>query len=350
MRIHVGRGVLLVLLLTAAGLLAAGCGNSGDKTDSNRDQVPRVKVSIETVRPAPMRDVLVLPGSTEAFRDVLLAADWGGRVEWVCGCEGQRVKKGRMIAKIDVAILKAMLDRARAAFKLADEAAKRRQALRRKKVIPQEDLDRAITERLVAQGNLAEARVRYQQSFVRAPIDAVVNRVHVEVGEFVDRGQPVAELVNPDPIRVVVSVPEMDVRYIKVGDRALVTIDAYPGRKIIGAVDLVSYKADPATKTFAVRVVIANSDLAIRPGMIARVYFQRRLIPDALSVPLHAIVDKGGDRLVFVVVDGVVHARAIKIGVIQQDRVQITRGLKPGDQLIVVGQHEVEEGMRVSVQ
>lgn len=136
MKTHVGRGVLLVLLLTAAGLLAAGCGDSEGKASTNRDQVPLVKVSIETVRPAPMRDVLVLPGSTEAFRDVLLAADWGGRVEWVCGCEGQRVKKGQMIAKIDVAALKATLDRARAAFKLADEAAKRRQALRRKRSSP----------------------------------------------------------------------------------------------------------------------------------------------------------------------------------------------------------------------
>lgn len=349
MKFKGGSCALLALWLLAGGLSAAGCGNTEGNASTTGREAPLVKVSVEEVRPAPMRDVLALPGTTEAFQDVRLAADWGGRVEWLCDCEGKKVKKGDLIAKIDVAALKAALNRAEAAFKLADESAKRRMSLRKKKVIPQEDLDRAITERLVAKGNLAEARIRFEQSFVRAPIDAVVDRTHVQVGEFVDRGKPVADLINPNPIRVVVSVPEMDVRYIKPGDQALVTIDAYAGRKIIGTVDLVSYKADPATKTFKVRVVIDNTDHAIRPGMIGRVYFQRRIITDALSVPLHAIVDKGGDRLIFLVVDGAVQARAVKVGVIQRDRVQIIEGIKAGDRIIVAGQHDVEEGMRVSV-
>jgi len=79
------------------------------------------------------------------------------------------------------------------------------------------------------------------------------------------------------------------------------------------------------------------------------VAFLRRILPDALSSPLFAIVEKGGERLVFVEKDGVAEARTISFGVIEGDRVQITKGLHPGDHLIVVGQTEVEEGMRVQV-
>jgi len=84
--------------------------------------------------------------------------------------------------------------------------------------------------------------------------------------------------------------------------------------------------------------------------MIARVVFLRRIIPDALTAPIFSIVDKGGERILFVEKDGVVQARTISIGAIEGDKVQITKGLQPGDNLIVVGQKEVEEGMKVRVQ
>ncbi|MCX5878913.1 MAG: efflux transporter periplasmic adaptor subunit, partial [Deltaproteobacteria bacterium] len=115
-------------------------------------------------------------------------------------------------------------------------------------------------------------------------------------------------------------------------------------------IDFVAYKADPATKTFHVKVIVDNPGHDIRPGMIARVAFLRRVIPDALAAPIFSIVDKGGERILFVEKDGVVQARTISIGAIEGDKVQITKGLQPGDHLIVTGQTEVEEGMKVQVQ
>jgi membrane fusion protein (multidrug efflux system) len=141
----------------------------------------------------------------------------------------------------------------------------------------------------------------------------------------------------------------MDVRFLQVGQEVQVGVDAFPERRIQGTVSFVAFKADPATKTFLVRILIENPDHDIRPGMIARVSFLRRIIPDALSAPLFALVDKSGERLLFVEKDGLVQARSVSIGIIDGDRVQITDGLKEGDHLIVTGQTEVEEGMRVTV-
>ena len=78
--------------------------------------------------------------------------------------------------------------------------------------------------------------------------------------------------------------------------------------------------------------------------------FLRQVIPDALAVPLFAIIDKSGERILFIEKDGVVHSRTITIGVIEKDRVQITSGLEIGDRLIVKGHKEVEEGMKVIAQ
>jgi membrane fusion protein (multidrug efflux system) len=271
-------------------------------------------------------------------------------VEWIGPREGDPVKPGELVARIDVASLKAGLDRAQAAYDLAVQLSERRKQLYERKIINKEELDKTLTEKTLAEGNLRQARVEYERGFLKSPITGMVNDLFVDEGEFVDRGSPFMEVVHVDKIKINVNVPELDVRYIKVDTKALVTIDAFPGRQIIGTIDFVAYKADPATKTFHVQVVVENPEHDIRPGMIARVAFLRRVIDDAVAAPLFALVDKGGERLVYVVEDAVARARTVTIGVIEGDRVQITKGLEPGDKLIVTGQTEVEEGMRVEVQ
>ncbi len=349
---HTGwkRAVCRILLLVL--LSGGGCGqaDSNAQSDEEKKKARTVQVSIEEVQPGPIRDVLILPGDTEAWEDVRVPSDTLGKVEWTGPEEGDFVKKGELIAKVDVSSLKAVLDQAQAAFDLADEVYRRRLELFEKKLIAKEELDRSRTEQSVAEGDLKRARVEYRRGFTHSPIKGVVNHLFVDQGEFIGRGKPLADIVNVDRIKVNVDVPEMDVRYLEKGQDAMVRIDAFPESRIIGKVDFVAYKADPATKTFHVKVVIPNPERRIRPGMIARAVFLRRVIPDALTAPLFALVDKGGERLLYVEENGVVHARSVSIGVIEGDRVQITEGLDPGDHLIVSGQKEVEEGMRVEVE
>ncbi|MCJ7594883.1 MAG: efflux RND transporter periplasmic adaptor subunit [Desulfobacterales bacterium] len=309
-----------------------------------------VHVSVVKVEPGVMRDILVLPGETEAWQDVRVPADTGGLVDWIGPREGDAVRKGELLAKIDVSTLKANLDKAEAAAKLADELYQRRKTLFEGKILTKEDLDRSQTERTLAYGNLKQAQVEYERGSPVAPISGFVNHLYVDEGEFIERGKPMLDLVNVDKIKVNANVPELDVKYLKVGQKTTVRMDAFPDRKIQGVVDFVAYKADPATKTFLVKVIVDNQDHAIRPGMIARVAFLRQVIPDALTAPLFALTDKGGERLLFVEKEGVVQARSVSIGIIEGDRIQITKGLNPGDHLIVAGQSEVEEGMRVRVQ
>jgi len=342
--------MVLALFFLSFTLNACRDSQSSAKVENAQNQERTVKVSVIEVEPVPIRDILTLPGETEAWQDVLVSADTGGRVEWIGPREGQKAKKGELLVTIDVSALKAALDRAEAAFKLADDLFQRRQQLFERKIINQEELDRSLTERTVAQGNLQQTRVEYQRGFIRSPIEGVVNHLFVDEGEFVDRGGPVIDLVNVDRIKINVNVPELDVRYLKVSQETKVTIDAYPGLQMPGVIDFVAYKADQATKTFPVRVLIENPSHEIRPGMIARVFFLRRVIPDALVAPLFALVEKGGERLLYVEKDGVAHSRSVKIGVLEGERVQIIEGLNAGDHLIVGGQTEVEEGTRVRVQ
>ena len=340
----------VVLAFLIAALTLTGCKDQESiaNTEGSSGGPPAIPVSVVEVKPVAMRDVVFLPGETEAYEDVKVAANTSGRVEWIGPREGLAVKKGDLLAKIEVSALKASLEHARAAYKLANDLCERRRRLYDNKIIAREELEQSETQLKLAAADLEQAKVRYNHGFPKSPITGVINHLYVDVGEYADLGKPIADIVNIDRIKINVQVPELDVRYVNKGQTTPIKIDAFADRTLLGTVEFVAFKADPATKTFLVRSVIDNPDHDIRPGMIGRVAFVRRNIPDAVAAPLFAIVDKGGERIVFVEKDGVAESRVISIGVIEADRVQITSGLNIGDHLIVRGQTEVEDGMRVT--
>jgi membrane fusion protein (multidrug efflux system) len=342
----------LITFFTAALLVAivlSGCKDreSIAHTEGTSNEPPAIPVTVVEIKPVAMRDVVFLPGETEAYEDVKVAANTSGRVEWIGLREGQAVRKGDRLAKIDVSALRASLEHAKAAFNLANDLCERRRRLYENKIIAREELDQSETQLKLASADLAQVKVRYNHGFPESPITGVINHLYVDVGEYADLGKPIADIVNIDRIKINVRVPELDVRYVHMGQTTPIKIDAFADRSLLGTVEFVAFKADPATKTFLVRSVIDNPNHDIRPGMIGRVAFVRRNIPDAIAVPLFAIVDKGGERIVFVEKDGVAESRVISIGVIEVDRVQITSGLNIGDHLIVRGHTEVEDGMKV---
>ena len=343
---------LFAAVLLLAGFLATGCDEKQSLATTEADSTlpPAVAVSIVEVEPEPVQDIIYLPGTTEAWQDVQVAADTAGRIEWIGPREGEVVNKGDLLIKIDVSALKAALDHAQAQYRLADDLYQRRLRLYERKIIAKEELDQSATQRKLAATDLEQMKVRYNHGFPRSPISGIINHLYVDAGEFIDTGKPIADIVNIDRIKINVRVPELDIRFVLEGQKTPVRIDAFPERTLSGVVDFVAFKADPATKTFLARTVIKNPFADIRPGMIARVAFVRRVIPDALMAPLFALVDKGGERLVFIEKNGVAQSRTVSIGVIEEDRVQITNGLNPGDHLIVRGHTEVEDGMKVSVQ
>lgn len=338
---------MLLALISLAGVCSDCLGETPPETVAGQR---KVNVVVQEISPTQIRDVITLPGTAEPWLSVNLAAETSGRVEELPVREGDSVATGQILAKIDVTALGAGMARAQAAFNLFDEQLRRRELLFDADIISEEELDQIRSEKIQAREALRQAEIEYARGLVPAPNSGRINKLMIEVGEFVDRGQAIIDLVNIDRIKYQVQVPEMDVRYLQVGQPAAVMVDAYPEQTLSGAIDFIAFRADFATKTFRTQVVVDNPGERIRPGMIARVVFVRRVIPDAVTIPLSALVDRGGERLVYVEEDGIARSRRVRIGVIERDRIQITHGLEFGDRLIVTGQHEVEDGTAVTVQ
>jgi len=341
---------VLIAAVTLANV--TGCSNGEASEPAQHTPVKKeyvVNVKVEKLKPAVIKDTIVLPGETEAMHDVALAAEQEGLIEWVGVTEGDSVNVDEHVARIDIKALKAARDRASAHLAMEKHQLKRRKKLYKGNVLSQEELEQAETEYTVAETNLREAEVRLKHGIVSSPVSGVVNKVYVDQGEYVSKGASIADIVNIYKIKVTFNVPEMDVRFLSKGQAASVLFDAYPAEAWNGVVDFVAWKADPATRTFPVRIVVENKDGRIRPGMIARAKFVRRSLNDIVSVPLFSVVDKGGERIAFVEKNGIAEARTVTLGVLDGDRVQVIGGLKVGENLIVAGHREVVDGMKVEV-
>jgi len=340
---------IAILTACCAILVLAGCGD--EKSEANIT-VPEkaVEVVVSRVEPVTLEDTLMLPGHTEPDKDVCVSSESTGTVIWLGVKEGDWVEKGALIARLDSASSGARFDKAKAAKKLAFEQLRRRRELLEKGVLAQEEFDQMEAELARTEASLKEMLVNVEYGVVRAPIAGIINKRYVDRGERLTAGAKVVDIVDPSIIRAIIHVPEMDIPYITKGQKVTVSVDAIPGKARKGVVEFVSFKANEASKTFEVRVLTDNKDGFIRAGMLARVSLLRRSLHDAITTPLFAIINQGGERILYVEEDGIARARTIKIGIIENDRAQVLEGLKAGDNLIVAGHTMVEDGMRVVVQ
>lgn len=339
-------------------------------------------VMVAPVEERPLELTQPLVASLEAVTRSTLAAEQGGLVVDRSFDEGQTVEKGQTLARLKTDVLEALLASARAAVASADAAVVRAQAevanakakadrarkLFESNAVGGEELRDAETaekvkeadvvyQKAVVQEKQAEVdrlQLLIKQSQVIAPIHGVVAKRYVEAGQWIEQGAAVADVVWMDPLHVRVNVPESVMPQLQASDSAAVRVDALPGEKFTATVDQILPEADPASRSFVVKLKLANPDGKLRPGFFARAVLQSKTAA-TLMVPKDAIIQQGSQSHVVVARDG----KAVVVPVMRtgasSDRIGIrpvpgqtltakdmvvirgNEGLRGGEQLMVVG-------------
>lgn len=351
----------LAALLLALGIAGAACSKSAaEKNGASPTPTPGAEATQKQAKKAPvvvgefLPDKIVeyrtLPASVEAWEDINLSAKRSGTIESLPLEEGEEVTSGHVILRVDTATLEARVNQANAQLVQARKHFERTEKLVNNRVSQLAELDDAVAQRDVAQANLEVAQVDLANATLRAPLSGVVDRLMFDEGEYVREGDVVAKVVQTDHVKVVVNIPEMDVRYLKIGEEVDVILNADRREATYeGKVYYLALTADPISRTFPMYVEVNNEKGELRPGMIVRVRLVRREIAEAIAVPLFAIVDRGEKKVVFVENDGVAQQREVELGVIEGYRIEVTRGLKTGDRVIIVGQRDLVDGEAVDV-
>jgi len=372
----------------------AGCGH---KTPLAADQP--VAVRLRTPHPVQQPVSVTAGGSVEANITALTAFEIAGRVARVYVEEGQPVVKGQVLAELDPADyqnaydaaagqsdaakatdLKSQnglrpqeLEQARIDFErvrdefqrmkllhdrrsLADNdfqkyeaaflAARQRYEMAQQGTRPEEQKSASAQARAAA-AQLHEARKHLEDCKLRAPISGFIGMRKVDVGNMVSAGNPVFSVVDLNPVKVRVAIPEAEIGRITTGANAAVTIPSLDGRSFNGRLEALGVAADMASRTYAGKIAVENRDHLLKAGMVAqaRIFGAGRI--DVLTVPGAAIVrDARGVAQVFVYypAQNRVFARRVELGDLIGDEVVIKSGLQATDQVVVAGQQNVREG------
>lgn len=352
--IKAGLATILVMGAAACGG-SAEAGDTAAVADATTEVFSRV-INVETrlIESAPFSEVIRLTGTVGAKRDVVVSAEEAGPIRSVFLEKGRRVGTGAAIAKIDDDALVAQVNQARAMASLADETWNRRKRLYEEDQVGSElaYLEAKYNAEQAAAA-LAALEVRLANTVVRAPFGGVLEDRMIEVGSMVSPGSPVARVIDLDPVTIRAGVPERYALDVNQGARVSVTFDVLPGETFEGIVAFVGSAVNEQSRTFPVEFDIANRDETIKPEMVANVSLVRRERSEAIVVPQEALVRVEEGYVAFVVEgDGenvTARVRPIDRGPAQGNTVVVEGGLMAGERLIVVGQHQVEDGDRVRI-
>jgi multidrug efflux system membrane fusion protein len=302
-------------------------------------------VRVRTQSAEQVQRTITVNGKTAPARVVELSAETDGRVEFLGAERGANVERGGVIVRLDQRDRKARLAEAQATVKQREVEYDGRLRLKSASYVSEAQLQEAVAQLETAKAELTRAELDLDYMNIRAPFGGALQSRVVEVGDFVKRGDPVANFVDNRTIIVSANVSEFDAHFVKVGNTAEASLAT--GETVQGRIRYIAPVADEATRTFGVELEIDNSDGALRIGGTAEMRIPaEKVLAHRISPALLTLDDAGNVGVKIVNDDGFVQFVVADVALATSDGVWLT-GLPQDATIITVGQGYVENGALV---
>ncbi len=378
-----GRPLLVATLALGLGTALASCSegaHGGQAADAEERAVP---VEVGTVERGPLTYRRTVSGSLEASAEFGVTPEVGGRIARLLVDLGDPVERGQVVARLDndeflqavqqaeadLAVARASEQEAESGLEFTRRALARLESLREDGVTSESQFDAAQTDEAAARARLQVTRA----SVARA--EALLRAARIRLGytevtaewsggdgarvvaeRFVDEGgsaranAPLLTVVQLDPVVAVVFVAERDYRLLEVGQRAVLSTDAYPGRTFEGRVARIAPVFRSATRQARVELEIANPDAALKPGMFVRATLELEHVADAVTVPWGALAERGGEDGVLVLneLDSRVRWHPVEVSFREGERVRVLDEDLSG-RVVTLGHELCDDGALVDV-
>lgn len=322
---------------------------------------PPALVELDKVVEREVDTKITFPGTAEAHRLATLASQVEGVVRKGEVEEGEQVKKGQVLVRLDddkirlkAAEAKAQLQEAQAVLEQQKRDLIRKQTLHRTKSVPLKDLEDARTsvERQQALVGRTRAALQLLQSDlddaqIRAPRAGVVVKRLAYRGEWVKKGGPILSLAVLDPLKVVVQVPERYLANLKIGDGVVLRADALLGENFPGKISAIIPSGDIKSRTFPVQIQVNNPEAHLKPGMLVRATLAVGQPHKALLVPKDAVVISSQGYKVVTVVDGKAKPVPVELVAGHNGMQEVKGPLKPGQVIVTTGNERIFPGQPV---
>lgn len=398
-KIHNMQNVLKITVLSAMVLLFAACGGGKDKKSplaEKKAQMEKLKadqkaladkisglqdeidkldpngananaklVTLAAIGPSAFNHFIDLQGKIDAYNVANIAPrGQGGFVKSVYVKQGDQVKKGQVLLKLDDVILrqslaaaqqqlsgvKAQLDQAKSIYERQQNLWKQSIGTEIQVLNAKTNMESLQSQYNAAKANISLAQEQLNTTNVISEINGVANIVNIKVGEFFNGAQQI-QVVNNNDLKVIVNVPENYLDRIKLGSTLMVTLPESNNKTISTKVNVAGKLIDPITRSFYVEGKVPL-DKDIRANQLAMVRIEDYAVPDAITVPVNTLQtdDKGKFVLVAVEEKGKLVARKkpVVIGELYGDQLEVKSGLVAGDKIITEGFQSLYDGQRIT--
>jgi multidrug efflux pump subunit AcrA (membrane-fusion protein) len=393
--------VLKAVCLSLLGISLVACTSEQHKKESNSEAVP---VTVGRVQHVQERETIAVSGTISTQNSPANVSFLvSGKVVFVGPREGEFVKQGQVLARIDptdfnlsvkgaaaqaasaqAAMEKALrparpelLEQARIGFERAEDEYRRMKMLYDSKSLApndfqkykaayehakqdyeqakaggqREDKDQARGAYNQSSAHLEVARKALSDATLCAPTSGYIAKRSIEPGDTASPGRTVFEIVQMDPVEVNVGVPETDVHLVRIGQKADITVPALPGKSFEGTVRVINVSADPSTRTFMTRISVANRERELRVGMVAEATIRGDKMVSMATIPGDAVVrDPQGATQVYAYYPDQkrVYTKRVEIGTAVNKNVEIKSGLSGNELIVLAGQTKLRNGLTVS--
>jgi membrane fusion protein, multidrug efflux system len=356
---------LLVILV----FCEIGCSKTGDSEESSRneDSLPTLHVKVATATKGMINETIEIPGSIVPLvnQDVKVSSLVAGRVTELRVAEGEPVRRGQLIARIDATPYLQQREQAQASLRQAQtnlendrREMERNRSLFQKGIAAGKEVQDSEALFHVAEAEVEKARAALQaaelqvkRTEIYSPLSGVVLHRLLNSGEQVSgtASDPIVEVANLDTVEMEARVPSRYLGKVRADGQITVTSASYPGQQLQGKIVAVGGAIDPATDTGQVRLRIRNQRSRLKVGMFVQGLLVLQQHQNATLVPASAVVKARQETHVYVVQGETASERAVSLGIQNQEQAEILSGITPGETVLISGNYGLEDKARVII-
>ena len=346
----------MILMLIAVGILFGGVffvkwyGNKEMNAFFDNMPQPPVAVTAAQARQETWSDTVEAVGTLVAVNGADVTTEIGGVVSAIRFESGQPVSAGDVLLQLNTSTEAATLRSMEASLKLARTQRERfRELYEGRRLVSKSDLDEGESEAERLEGEVNAQRALIAKKTIRAPFSGRLGIRQVNLGQYLNPGDPIVSLQSLDPIYLNFTLPEQRLNSVQPGQRVTVTVDALPDQRFSGTITAIEPEVDASTRNFMLQATIDNPEQRLRPGTFARAQLDLGAARNLVVVPQTAISFNPYGNSVWVVVDApaaeggdgtpqqIVKQRFISTGATRGDLVAVLSGLEAGEQVVSSG-------------
>ncbi|MGB5685999.1 MAG: efflux RND transporter periplasmic adaptor subunit, partial [Candidatus Electrothrix sp.] len=338
-------GLFFILILLGAALLVGQrvgeqkAARKEELKNSTAVEAPPTNVVALELKPTVLRDKITLPGLIEPWTKLALMAKIEGSIEEIFVKEGDHVKQGQLIARIENADYRIALKSAKAAYSLAQADYSRNKTLRKKGISTQANLDEQQSNLSQTKAAVENAELALSRCQITAPISGIISQLNGEVGMVVNQmmPQPIAEILQIDRVKAVVAIPEADVNAVRQLKQVGVEIRSLNNARFQAQVHFLAPAPETLAHAYRLELALDNPEEQILPGMFLQANIVKQSKEDIIAVPLYTVISRIEEQFVYVAEDGIARKRPVETGFTEGWQILIRSGLHHGEKVIIQG-------------